>query len=56
MWKKVDEFADELFEWVWPFCGIGASRVKLYQLPIFMPTQNWKINIIITKIVDKKKK
>ena len=22
---------DELFEFVWPFCGIGASRVNLFQ-------------------------
>ena len=22
------QFADELFECVWPFCGIGAERVK----------------------------
>ena len=22
------EIADELFEWVWPFCGIGAKRVN----------------------------
>ena len=23
------QFADELFECVWPFCNIGASRVKI---------------------------
>ena len=23
------QFADELFECVWPFCGTGAQRVKL---------------------------
>ena len=22
------QFADELFEYVWPFCGIGAYRVN----------------------------
>ena len=22
------QFADELFDYVWPFCGIGAWRVK----------------------------
>ena len=22
------QFADELFEYVWPFCEIGAKRVK----------------------------
>ena len=22
------QFADKLFECVWPFCGIGAERVK----------------------------
>ena len=22
------QFADELFECVWPFCGIGAERIK----------------------------
>ena len=22
------QIADELFECVWPFCGIGSSRVK----------------------------
>ena len=25
------QFADELFESVWPFCKIGAYRVKLDQ-------------------------
>ena len=24
------QFADELFECVWPFCGIGAWRVKIH--------------------------
>ena len=22
------QFADDLFEYVWPFCGIAAERVK----------------------------
>ena len=22
------QFADELFEYVWPFCGVGAQKVK----------------------------
>ena len=22
------QFADELFECVWPFCGVGAQRIK----------------------------
>ena len=26
------ETADELFELVWPFCEIGAERVKVIQL------------------------
>ena len=24
------QFAGELFECVWPFCGIGALRVKMF--------------------------
>ena len=30
------QIADELFECVWPFCGIGAERVNLHS---FTPEQ-----------------
>ena len=26
------QFGDELFECIWPFCGIGAQRVKYEKL------------------------
>ena len=26
--KELSAFADELFECVWPFCGVGSYRVK----------------------------
>ena len=32
------QFADELFECVWPFCGIVALRVK-YSLPSVFSTR-----------------
>ena len=27
--NNLSAFADELFECVWPFCGVGAKGVKL---------------------------
>ena len=33
-----------------------VQAVKLYQQPIFILTQNGKLNIVITNIVAKKKK
>ena len=29
-WTQTIQIADELFECVWPFCGVGAERVKNY--------------------------
>ena len=26
------QFADELFEWVWPFCGVGAYKGSIENL------------------------
>ena len=33
-------FADELFESVWSFCGIGAKRVKPYMIMIYEALRN----------------
>ena len=33
--------ADELFECVWPFCGVGAWRVKVLNLRIFKKDNIW---------------
>ena len=30
--KILPEIADELFECVWPFCGVGALRVKISKI------------------------
>ena len=35
------QFADELFECVWPFCEIGASRVKSQRNFISQVKPNW---------------
>ena len=36
----VGNFADKLFECVWPFCGIGAYRVNNFQLEIVLVMAN----------------
>ena len=32
--NNLSAIADELFECVWPFCGVGAERVNIYKLLI----------------------
>ena len=41
--------ADELFECVWPFCGIGALRDKVRHLKDFWPEYE-NVEPLITKI------
>ena len=32
------QFADELFECIWPFCGIGAWRVNSFFILLYLKT------------------
>ena len=34
------QIADELFEFAWPFCEIGAKRVKIYSQTITLKTKS----------------
>ena len=40
MVKHTPTIADELFEYVWPFCQIGAYRVKKLQDVMYKDIQN----------------
>ena len=52
------QFADELFECIWPFCGIGAQRVKsvydTYYTPVIRPLiVRTKMKLVNRKSIEK---
>ena len=53
---KMVKLADELFEYVWPFCGAGAERVKIPKFSILVILQavfdknNTVINIYLARL------
>ena len=50
--------ADELFECVWPFCGIGTSRVNFKNIKggwksMCRKVQSWSYDFLIEKLTQK---
>ena len=53
-WNNLSTVADELFECVWSFCGIGAWRVKFKKKKLMTIIFNDYYVSSILKLSDKK--